>query len=52
MVSVYLTKAGWFCSCKGRVTYYKELCEAMHAAYRQTDRDGASEQGDPDSNNG
>ena len=52
MVSVYCAKGTWFCSCEGSVTYYKDLNEAMDAAYRQANRDGAVKRGDCHRDNG
>lgn len=52
MVSVYCAEGTWFCSCEGSVTYYKNLNEAMDAAYRQANRDGAVKRGDCHRDNG
>ena len=48
MVSVYSTDMGWFCSYGGSVTCYRNLCEAMDAAYRQANSDGTLKRSDPD----
>lgn len=42
MVSVYCTEGAWFCSTAKSVKYYKNLQEAMDAAYRQTANHGAA----------
>ena len=34
MIRVYCTDKGWLSSCNGTVVYYKNLQEAMDAAYR------------------
>jgi len=51
MVSVYNTDRGWFCSCMGSVTCHRNLHEAMDAAYRKANCDGASKWRDPKCNN-
>lgn len=43
MVSVYCTEGTWFCSTGKSVRYYKNLREAMDAAYRQTANHGSLE---------
>jgi len=52
MISIYRTDQGWYSNFGGAVTYHQDFREAMDAAYRQATRDGASKQGDPDSNHG
>lgn len=43
MIRVYCTDKGWLSSCNGTVVYYKNLQEAMDAAYRKANSDGAPE---------
>jgi hypothetical protein len=43
MISVYRTGDMWFCACPDSVTCHKDFREAMDAAYRQANRDGAAE---------
>jgi len=45
MISVYCTDRGWFSSCNGTVMYHKNLQEAMDAAYREANSDGAFKKG-------
>lgn len=50
MVSVYSTNLGWFCASADTVTFHRNLRDAMDAAYRQTNRDGATTASHPNSN--
>lgn len=43
MVSVYAREGLWFCAAGKSVTSYKDLHEAMDAAYRQTNNHGTPE---------
>jgi hypothetical protein len=36
MAKVYYTDQGWCCVVGKAVSYYKDFCQAMDAAYRQT----------------
>lgn len=52
MISVYRTGDMWFCACPDSVTCHKDFREAMDAAYRQANRDGAVERSHCHRNNG
>lgn len=50
MAKVYYTDQGWCCVVGKAVSYYKDFCQAMDAAYRQTNNHGAAKPSDPHGN--